>query len=196
MPRDHGTDWQIYDSNGRRKYLSAGERERFLGQIDSLAADRRALCLVLAYTGCRVSEALAITRHHIDADRCAITFRTLKRRKIVFRAVPIPRPLCDLLLALATNHDGRIWPIHRATVWRCIREITEQLRIAGPMACPRGLRHGFGIHAVSNNVPPNLIQRWMGHASPTTTAIYLDAVGAEERNFANRMWPAPLRRHD
>ena len=44
-----------------------------------------------------------------------------------------------------------------------------------PLACPKGLRHGFGIRAAGYNVPTNLIQRWMGHASPTTTAIYLDA---------------------
>jgi len=28
----------------------------------------------------------------------------------------------------------------------------------------------------------------MGHASGATTAIYLDAVGWEEREFAGRMW--------
>ena len=37
-------------------------------------------------------------------------------------------------------------------------------------------------------VPQNLVQRWLGHASATTTAIYLDAVGIEEREFAERMW--------
>lgn len=47
---------------------------------------------------------------------------------------------------------------------------------------------GFGMHIASTNVPPNLIQRWMGHSSATTTAIYLDAVGLEEREFAQRMW--------
>jgi integrase len=56
------------------------------------------------------------------------------------------------------------------------------------MACPKGLRHGFGIRAADRSVPANLIQRWMGHASSTTTAIYRDAVGLEERQFASRMW--------
>ncbi|NWM20150.1 site-specific integrase, partial [Escherichia coli] len=58
----------------------------------------------------------------------------------------------------------------------------------GPMACCKGLPHWFGIRAASKSVPPNLIQRWMGHASPDTTSIYLDAVGVEEREFAKRMW--------
>lgn len=58
----------------------------------------------------------------------------------------------------------------------------------GQHATPKGLRHGFGVHAVRAGVPLNLVQRWMGHASMTTTAIYLQVVGAEERELAERMW--------
>jgi integrase len=32
------------------------------------------------------------------------------------------------------------------------------------------------------------LQRWLGHASMTTTAIYLEAMGDEEREIAARMW--------
>ncbi len=64
----------------------------------------------------------------------------------------------------------------------------SRAQITGPMACPKGLRHGFGISAAVRSVPPNLIQRWMGHASLATTSIYLDAVGTDERQFASRMW--------
>jgi integrase/recombinase XerD len=44
------------------------------------------------------------------------------------------------------------------------------------------------VHAASQGVPLNLIQRWMGHAQLTTTTIYLEAMGAEEKSFAARMW--------
>ena len=53
---------------------------------------------------------------------------------------------------------------------------------------PKGLRHGFGVNAFQSNVPPHLVQRWLGHASLRTTAIYGDVVGAEERGFAARIW--------
>jgi integrase/recombinase XerD len=53
---------------------------------------------------------------------------------------------------------------------------------------PKGLRHSFGIHAIRSGVPLNLVQRWLGHASMTTTAIYRDALGEEEREIAARMW--------
>jgi integrase len=57
------------------------------------------------------------------------------------------------------------------------------------MASPKGLRHSFGMCAAGYNILTGLIRRWLGHASPTTTAIYLDAGGIEERRFAARMWP-------
>jgi integrase/recombinase XerD len=58
----------------------------------------------------------------------------------------------------------------------------------GPHASPKGLRHGFGVAAVSAGIPLNLVQKWLGHAQLTTTAIYANAVGAEEQDIARRMW--------
>ena len=33
-----------------------------------------------------------------------------------------------------------------------------------------------------------LVQRWLGHAQLSTTAIYAEAVGQEEQEIAARMW--------
>jgi hypothetical protein len=60
--------------------------------------------------------------------------------------------------------------------------------IEGPQASPKGLRHGFGVQAVSSGVPLNMVQKWLGHAQLSTTAIYADAVGAEEKSIMDRMW--------
>jgi integrase/recombinase XerD len=60
--------------------------------------------------------------------------------------------------------------------------------IAGLSAMPKALRHSFGARAFQANVPPHLVQRWLGHASLRTTAIYADVSGKEERHFAERMW--------
>jgi integrase/recombinase XerD len=43
--------------------------------------------------------------------------------------------------------------------------------------------------------PPHLVQRWLGHASLRTTAIYGDVTGPDERVFGERMWvgkPKPV----
>jgi integrase/recombinase XerD len=180
--------WQVYNGTGQRKYISSEEMKRFLRAADWREPSLRALCHVLAYTGCRVTEALSLTRFQFDAERSAVIIKTLKRRREVFRAVPISEELAAQLLRLPTGEDGRFWTMHRCTAWRLFKEVMTLAGIMGPMASPKGLRHGFGIRAASRNIPPNLIQRWMGHASLKTTAIYLDAVGAEEREFARRMW--------
>ncbi|PWR23448.1 tyrosine-type recombinase/integrase [Zavarzinia compransoris] len=180
--------WQVYDEAGRRKYINAAERARFLEQADRLAPSLRALLYVLTFTGCRVSEALALGRDHLDAERCTLTLPTLKRRRNVFRTVPVPEAVARMLLALPVRENRRFWNMHRITAWRWVRRAMRRAGILGPMATVKGLRHGFGIRAAARSVPPNLITRWMGHASAATTAIYLDAVGAEERQFAARMW--------
>jgi integrase len=64
----------------------------------------------------------------------------------------------------------------------------EAAEISGLHATPKGLRHGFGIRAISTGVPLNMAQRWLGHANISTTAIYADAIGDEERRIAERMW--------
>lgn len=60
--------------------------------------------------------------------------------------------------------------------------------IVGAQACPKGLRHGYGIHATSCGVQLHMLQKWMGHASMQTTAIYATALGPEELEIAGRMW--------
>ena len=58
----------------------------------------RTFCLTLFYTGCRISEALELTADRVDFRDKALTFRSLKkRRQHVYRSVPSPRPLLDVL---------------------------------------------------------------------------------------------------
>jgi len=185
---EHADQWQVFDDTGHRKYLSEEERRHFLMAADRLPVAGRALCRTLALTGCRISEALTLARHQLDAERSALTFQTLKRRRTLYRTVPVPEELAEQLIALPVRADERFWTMHRATAWRLVKATMHVAGIVGPMACCKGLRHGFGMHAAGCNVPPNLIQRWMGHSSGRTTAIYLDAVGIEERKFASRMW--------
>ena len=60
--------------------------------------------------------------------------------------------------------------------------------IEGPQACPKGLRHGFGIAAVTAGVPLPTIAADPGHADIATTAIYTTALGVEARGFLAKMW--------
>jgi integrase len=81
----------------------------------------------------------------------------------------------------------RLWPWSRMTGWRAVHAVMQAARLDGPHASPKGLRHGFGVAAVSAGIPLNLVQKWLGHAQLTTTAIYANAVGAEEKDIARMM---------
>jgi integrase len=72
--------------------------------------------------------------------------------------------------------------------WRYLHAVMGQAGLSGAQASAKGLRHGFGVAAVSAGISLNLVQKWLGRASLTTTAIYANAVGAEEKDFAKRMW--------
>lgn len=181
---------QLFDGTGRRKYLCDSELARFKRALRKADRQTRIFCQLIAMTGCRISEALATTPKHLDKDAKRVIFRTLKRRRTTFRAVPIPDALMHELTAMAYSlgEDDRLWPWARQTGWRKIRAVMDAAGIVGPMAMPKGLRHAYGIRAAGEKVPPSLIQRWLGHSDQASTAIYINAVGKEERAFARRLW--------
>jgi site-specific recombinase XerD len=82
----------------------------------------------------------------------------------------------------------RLWPWRRETAWRLIKDTMRRAGVVGRQACPRGLRHAFGVGTLHAGVPLNLVQRWLGHARISTTAIYASASGPEELDFAARFW--------
>jgi integrase/recombinase XerD len=47
----------------------------------------------------------------------------------------------------------------------------------GPHRSPKGLRHGFGVHAISSGVPLNMLGKWMGCKRPPHPLTGCDGVG-------------------
>ena len=80
----------------------------------------------------------------------------------------------------------RTWS--RITAWRHVCNVMNGAQITGAHATPKGLRHGFGIKAVTSGVPLNTVQRLLGHAQLSTTSIHADAMGPEQRQLVERMW--------
>jgi integrase/recombinase XerD len=188
----------LYGPRGERKYLNAAERRRFIRAAERAPPDVRAFCLVLNWSGGRISEVLALTPAAIDIESGAANIHTLKRRKRgIVRQVPLPDELlCALDRAFKLRRRqadpdlacDRLWRWSRTTAWRRVKYVMAAAGITGSPAMPRGLRHGFGVNAFQSGVPPHLVQRWLGHASLRTTSIYGDVMGPEERAFAARMW--------
>jgi len=172
------------------------ERDRFIAA--AWACPRRALgtfCLVLAFTGCRISECLALTAQSFDCTDGFVAVRSLKKRsrQIVIREIPLPNDVLVELMkvhALATGPgSSRLWSWSRCRAWQLVQALMTEARIeTGIHATPKGLRHGFGLQAIRCGIPLHLVQRWLGHARMETTSIYLPAFGPAEREFAKRMW--------
>ena len=189
---------RLYHPSQGRLYINAAERCRFGEATKQEPSAIGTFCSLLMFTGCRISEGLALQTGAIQAEARLVTFRTLKRRRAdSFREVPVPEELITRLLAQAGSapssersylwhHNGQ--PLNRATAYRWIKRVMGEANISDAQACPKGLRHGYGIHAIRSGVPLNMLQKWMGHASMSTTAIYTNAIGEEEQAIAARMW--------
>ena len=196
-----------YDKYGNRKYATDSERRRFIrAAYAQPSAAVRTFCLILTFSGARLSEVLELTPRRIDFEAGVIVVKCLKKHlepgdPPVFRPVPIPS---SVLKELDTVHalkaaqqdperiDGRVWPWCRTTAWKRVKEVLRAARITGVQASPKGLRHGFAVGALVAGVPDTTVMRWLGHARLETTMIYTNAVGAEAQIIARRMWKSLL----
>jgi integrase len=197
MPHHQEADaFHLYDSDGSRKYLNQDERERFLRAARGVPTQRSLFLRLLAWTGARVSEVLALTPSSFQAHG-VVALRTLKRRRFHMREVPIPPDLmrdieCHFDLAAAQRDPergrARLFPWHRSTAWRYVKDVMDSVGITGARACPKGLRHGFGVATLQSGTPLTLVSRWMGHSALSTTSTYLQIFLPEELFFAQKFW--------
>lgn len=213
---EYASEMRLYDpTTGERLYMDEQERERFIAHSNQIPNTQdRMLCHVLHWTGCRVSEALELTPRRINADKCVIRFRTIKKRKVtkkgekkaaVFRDVPIPKTLAeqlDLVFGLRQIRKSKkgldlpLWtlrndlkkPMGRVTAWRIIKRVMEAAGIEGPQATSKGFRHGFAVSMILGGMDYRLLQKLLGHERPETTAIYLQVTGAEAYDLQMAYW--------
>lgn len=104
--------------------------------------------MTLAWSGCRLSEALALTADRVDLTGGVLVFESLKKRQDgIYRAVPVPPALLEALdlvhgirEAQARRDRGRslrLWPVARMTGWRMVHRVMDDAGLSGPAASPR-----------------------------------------------------------
>ena len=71
----------LYDQYGRRKYLTIQERNAFLEAAKWMRADVYTFCALLAYSGARISEILALVPARFDFSEEAVVIECLKKRR-------------------------------------------------------------------------------------------------------------------
>jgi integrase/recombinase XerD len=88
----------LHDRKGHRLYLTAEERVAFLAAAQHFPREVRTWCVLLHDTGCRISEALALTADRGDFSGKAVVSETLKKcKRGVFHTVPVPDTTLNLL---------------------------------------------------------------------------------------------------
>jgi integrase len=189
----------LFDGAGHRKYLTKSEWIAFRRAAASAEPEVHTFCEVMAHSGARISEVRALTPAKIDVANSSLIFECLKRRrKGIFRAVPVPHELIDLLdkvhgvIGAKTDQaraDLRIWPWCRTTAWMRVKEVCGAAGIPPSVAMPKAFRHSFGVEGTAQaGVPIGTMKRWLGHSRIESTLVYVEALGREERMLAERMW--------
>jgi integrase/recombinase XerD len=162
------------------------------------AATYRALFGLLAATGMRVGEAMALARGDVDLVEGVITVRHAKFDRM--RLVPLHASVCAALRAYAATRD-RLCPkpcvdrffvsvtgraLRRGEAERVFREITALIGLRSEATHPRvhDMRHSFAVHTlvdghrngrdVSGLLP--VLSTYLGHVEPANTYWYLSAV--------------------
>lgn len=172
-----------------KQTLTSDQEGAFLKAARAADADTRALCELLFWTGCRLSEAIALKRQHIDTDRHFVVFHTLKQRNEPWlRAVPVPECLTMALYALPVGQDGLFWPYSRWTARRRLQPVFEAAELVDAQATSRAFRHSYNARAIQCGLPDRVRRTLLGHRSQTANNHYGQFVGYELREFAENVW--------
>jgi len=164
--------------------LSVAEVHRILRII---RRPRYRACLSTIYAcGLRVSEGVSLQVRYIDSDRMMVHVRHGKGAKD--RYVPLPVPALEMLRRYWRTHRHPEWlfpapaksgvPLSTATkpmsvsgVQRAFKAALQESGIQKD-ASVHTLRHSYATHLLEAGVNLRVIQAYLGHSSPQTTAIY------------------------
>ena len=164
--------------------LTIEEVRRILGHIRQL---RYFTCLSTIYAcGLRIREATLLRVKDIDGERKTIHVCNGKGGKD--RYVPLPQPILEMFRHYWVTHQHPVWlfpsphgvgdrlstakqPITTRAVQRAFECALQECRIQKP-ATVHSLRHAYATHLLEAGVSLRIIQTYLGHASPTSTAVY------------------------
>lgn len=186
-----GREWKSLDVAKPRhdkKLPVVLSREEVWRILDSVRMDRYRVCLTTIYAcGLRLMEGASLQIPDVDSARGVLRIRG-KRRKD--REVPVPTATLQLLRDHWRTHRSPCWLFPAATrhgtqysvAHDCGPITHDSLQSAFRHAVKRSglhkrahvhtLRHSYATHLLEDGVNLRLIQEYLGHSSPRTTAIY------------------------
>lgn len=176
--------------------LSIAEVHKVLGHI---RRPRFRVCLSTIYAcGLRVSEGVQLQVQDIDSERMVVHVRHGKRGKD--RYIPLPQRTLEMLREFWCTHRHPQWlfplptkdgvPSATAKKPMCISGVQycfkAALKASGIQkeASVHTLRHSYATHLLEAGMGLRVIQSYLGHSSPQTTAIYTHLTRATEERSA------------
>lgn len=187
------------------------------GQVETLAQgvanDYRALIYVLAYSGLRIGEAIALRVRDVDLDRRRLSVHRAAAEtggQLVMgtpkshekRSVPLPAFVAEMMRDHMNAEVGPNDLVFPGTRGAMIRPNNFRKRVFGPAVAqsalsdptfpasltPHGLRHTCASLAVSAGANVKALQKLLGHASASMTLDrYADLFDSDLDDVAERL---------
>ena len=193
-----GREWKFFELVRPSKeknlpvVLSRDEVRRILGCVH---LQHYRVCLTTIYTcGLRLLEGVRLQVKDIDGDRKLIHVHHGKGGKD--RYIPLPEEALDRLRQHWLTHRNPLWlfpsmryssqtlrlssqPMNETSLQRAFRAALRESGVSKD-ATVHTLRHSYATHLLESGLNLRIIQEYLGHASPTTTAIYTHLTSASE----------------
>lgn len=158
------------------------------------------VCLSVIYAcGLRLLEGVRLQVNQIDSARMQLHIRGGKGNKD--RAIPLPPKTLTLLRAHWRLHRNPVWlfpgtvpigeqharlPMEESGLQKAFRQAVQAAGVS-KSATIHSLRHSWATHLLESGVSVRVLQLWMGHSSPTTTAIYTHLTQHAEQTAARAL---------
>jgi integrase/recombinase XerD len=203
-----GREWKTFEflrppkENKLPVVLSVGEVGRVLACVHR---QRYRICLTTIYAcGLRLLEGVHLQVKDIDGERKLIHIRAGKGGKD--RYVPLPDTCLQFLRLHWMTHRNLLWlfpspleesnqPMNASGVQRAFRAAVRESGVQ-KWATVHTLRHSYATHLLEAGVNLRIIQSYLGHASPATTAIYTHLTSLTETQtrqtideLVTSLWP-------
>jgi integrase/recombinase XerD len=158
------------------KAITTEEARRVLRAAKVFGPRAEALIAILLYTGMRRQEVRTLEWSSIDGEWIRFyatknrTEREIPLHPVAALALARWRPDCRDAVYVFPSPRNPNRPISDTTLNGIVREVGE---MAGVHLHPHLCRHTCATQLFDNGVELRTVQEWLGHASPTTTANYV-----------------------
>lgn len=166
----------------RRNLPRPAATDDLMHAIEQGSPKHRAWVLLAAFEGLRCCEIAGLRREDVLESEGLL--RVVHGKGGVERILPLHPDVLAALRALPMPRTG--WLFYRAAggpynATHVSVEFNAFLRDVGVNSTAHAARHWFGTHLYAKTKDLRLVQEMLGHASPTTTAIYV----AFDKHLAN-----------